>query len=262
MINVQLAGSARTALLTLRARADEQERESPLIEDTWSAEWYSYMPKRDSFSQWYNPTFQLATVIRSRLIDDAAANFINANDEPMVVEFGAGLSTRYYRLGEPDCTWIEQDLPEVMRVRRKIDQDSDKHWFLGLDISSHANWVSLLPEADPAQTLFIAEASMMFMEEEQVATLFNTLSEHFSGATFVFDVVNPGYVVSQGGGLKTIGAPMHWAVVKQDLDNYAIDVQDVAYLLMEQPQRWDELEIKKSKRTKKRSGYVVIADIK
>jgi methyltransferase (TIGR00027 family) len=262
MINVQLAGSARTALLTLRARADEQERDSPLIDDRWSAEWYRYMPKRDSFSEWYNPNFQLATVIRSRLIDDAAANFINTCDEPMVVELGAGLSTRYYRLGEPDCTWIEQDLPEVMRVRRKIDQDSEQHWFLGIDITTDENWVSLLPEADPSQTLFIAEASLMFMEEEQVEMMFNTLSEHFSGATFVFDVVNPGYVASQGEGLDSIGAPMHWAVIEKDLNNYAIDVQDAAYLLLEQPERWDELDIKKSKRTKQRSGYVVIADVK
>jgi methyltransferase (TIGR00027 family) len=262
MINVQLSGAARTALLTLRARADEQERDTPLLQDKWSAEWYRYMPKRESFSEWYNATFQLATVIRSRLIDDAAANFINAYDEPMVVELGAGLSTRYYRLGEPDCAWIEQDLPEVMRVRRKIDQDSDNHWFLGVDIMQAKDWYSLLPEADPQQTLFIAEASLMFMEEDDVQTLFDTLSEHFSGATFVFDVVNPGYVASQGDGLQDLGAPIHWAVIEKDLKNYDIKVQETAYLLTEYPERWDELDIPKNKRKKQRSGYIVIADVK
>ena len=101
MINLRLNGTARTWVLTLRARADEHNRNSnKLFDDQWSADWYKFMPRFDDYEQWYSPSFQLATAIRTRLIDDHVEAFIAAHDNPLIVDIGSGFSTRYYRLGK------------------------------------------------------------------------------------------------------------------------------------------------------------------
>lgn len=258
MINAKLNGAARTLVLTLRARADEQQRDKRLVEDPWSASWYPYLPKYDDYEQWYNPEFQLATLIRTRLIDDAVTEFIESHDKPLVVELGAGFSTRYYRIGESKAHWVEVDLGEAIAVRRKLDVESADHWFLATDITAE-DWYDRLPEFDPKNTLFIAEGALMFIEPEGVADMFQDMRQRYSGATFVFDVVNPGYIDSVAESFQKLNAAMQWGVEEKDLADYGVKVLHATHLLLEYPDRWVEIGVDSSKRSRDRSGYVVEA---
>ena len=258
MINAKLSGVARTLMMTLRARADEQQRDSRLLDDPWSAEWYKHMPKYEDYGNWYNAPFQLATVIRSRLIDDAVTNFVETHDNPLIVELGAGFSTRYFRLGEGRTTWVEVDLDEAIAVRRKLDLDIDDHWFLAADITSEG-WFNQLPDSEPENICFIAEGVLMFVDPEGVADMIRDLREHFAGAAFVFDVVNPEYIESVKDQFERLQAPMQWGVTEAELPDYGLDVQHVTHLLLEYPQRWSEIGVENKKRTREHSGYVVEA---
>ncbi|MDQ7035878.1 MAG: class I SAM-dependent methyltransferase [Anaerolineae bacterium] len=209
MINAKLSGAARTLVLTLQARADEQKRDKRLVKDTWSANWYKLLPKYEDYEKWYNPAFQLATLIRTRLIDDAVKEFIEAHDKPLVVELGAGFSTRYYRLGEGKTEWVEVDLGEAIAVRRKLDVEHADHWFLETDITAE-NWYDRLPEYDPKNTLFIAEGALMFIEPEGIGDMFQDMRQRYSGASFVFDVVNQGYIDSIAETFQNLDAAMKW----------------------------------------------------
>jgi O-methyltransferase involved in polyketide biosynthesis len=260
MINLRLDGAVRTLILTLRARADEQLETAPLLDDPWSADWYQFMPEVKPLDDWYNPTFQLATVIRSRLIDDAVSAFIDSHDQPLIVELGAGFSTRYFRIGQDKTQWIELDLGDAIVARRKIDSDVDAHWFIDSDMSN-TDWLNLLPDVDPKNTLFIAEGALMFLEEDNVKHLLDTLSEQYAGASFIFDVVNPDYIEHANGDFSQINAPMHWGIYEDELSDYSVTVNHISYLLLEHPERWDALNIDAEKRTKKRSGYIVSATL-
>lgn len=261
MINLMLDGTVRTLILTLRARADEQEQDKPLINDPWSAEWYSFMPESEELDAWYNPAFQVASAIRSRLIDDAVEEFIASHDNPLIVELGAGCSTRYFRVGEGKSQWVELDLAEAILVRRKLDMEIDNHWFIASDMTD-LNWMNLLPEYDPKNTLFIAEGTLMFIEPDGISVLMEALSEHFSGASFVFDVVNPEYVERANEDFTDINATMRWGVYEDELGKYGLKVTGTSHLLLEYPERWDAIGVDSSKRTKNRSGYVVTATLK
>lgn len=256
MINLHLDGTIRTLILTLRARADEQAHHSPLISDDWSTEWNEFMPEEMLLDAWYNRSFQLATAIRSRLIDDAVSEFLDAHDNALVVELGAGLSTRYFRLGEGKSTWIELDFDQAINARRKLDVEVDEHWFISSDMTK-LDWMDLLPDAKAKNVLFIAEGTLMFIEQEGIENLFATLAEKFKGATFVFDVVNPDYIEHSHEDFMTINAPMYWGVTEKELKQYPLKVKDTKHLLLEFPERWDEIGVDSSKRNKARSGYVV-----
>ncbi|GAB5493473.1 MAG: hypothetical protein Phog2KO_36880 [Phototrophicaceae bacterium] len=260
MINLHLNGTIRTLILTLRARADEQAHDSPLINDEWSTEWNKFVPEEMLLDAWYNRSFQLATAIRSRLIDDAVIEFLDAHDDALVVELGAGLSTRYFRLGKGKATWIELDFDKAINARRKLDVEVEDHWFIGSDMTQ-LDWIDLLPAVKAKNILFIAEGTLMFVEQEGIENLFDTLAEQFKGATFVFDVANPDYIDRSHDDFMTINAPMHWGVTEKDLKQYPLKVKDTKYLLLEFPERWEEIGIDASKRTKDRSGYVVTAKL-
>jgi O-methyltransferase involved in polyketide biosynthesis len=256
MINARLTGAARTLALTIKARADEQKREKRLVDDPWSAEWVSFLPKYDDYEQWYNPAFQLATLIRTRLVDDAVAAFIKAHKKPLVVELGSGLSTRYYRIGEGKTHWVEVDLGQATAIRRKLDVETADHWFLSADITSET-WYERLPDVKPENMLFIAEGVLMFIEPEGVADMFRDMQQRYPGAAFVFDVVNPGYIESVADAFKKLNSAMKWGVTELELPDYGVDVSHTTYLLLEYPDRWVEIGVDGSKRSRDRSGYVV-----
>lgn len=263
MINLRLDGTVRTLILTLRARAEEQLHDSPLVDDDWSTEWYKLMPEESEdpvLDDWYNPNFQLATAIRTRLIDDAVIDFLDAHDNPLVIELGAGLSTRYFRLGKGKSTWIELDFDPAINVRRKLDIEVDEHWFIGSDIIQ-LDWINLLPDVKAKNILFIAEGALMFIAPEDITNLMTTLTEKFKDATFIFDVVNPEYIEHVYDDFMAIDAPMQWGVNEKDLKQLGLKVKDTKYLLLEFPERWDEIGVDSSKRTKERSGYVITAKL-
>lgn len=260
MINARLTGAARTLILTLRARAEEQMLGQALLHDPWSADWYKFMPEYRDYEAWYNPAFQLATVIRSRLIDDAAIAFIESHEFPLVVELGAGLSTRYYRIGEGRTKWIESDLEQAIVLRRKLDVEVDNHWFLPGNLADLA-WLDKLPDVNPKNTLFIAEGMLMFSEPQHVNNFFEVLSAEFSEATFLFDVVNPGYIDSVSEEFKALRSPMLWGIYPEDLRDYHLSVLNTRYLLLEFPERWEAIGIEAHQRKKERSGYVIEAII-
>lgn len=260
MINLSLDGAIQTLILTLRARADEQAHESPLFEDEWSTEWHKFMPDVPLLDAWYNRSFQLATAIRTRLIDDAVIEFLDSHDDALVVELGAGFSTRYFRIGAGKSTWIELDFDEAISARRKVDMAVNEHWFIGSDMTD-LEWINLLPDAKAKDILFIAEGTLMFIEPDGIEKLITTLAENFKGATFIFDVVNPEYIERASDEFMTINAPMQWGVTEKDLKKYSLKVKDTQYLLLEFPERWEEIGVEESTRTKERSGYVVTAKL-
>lgn len=262
MINAQLDGVARTMLLTLRARADEQDQPSPILKDTWSAEWHEHMPTEPELDEWYNPSFQLATVIRSAIIDEMATAFIEANDNPLVVELGAGLSTRYFRIGEGKTRWIELDISDAMVVRRKLDEAVADHWFISADFADTDKWLPELPDVKGKDILFIAEGVLMFAEQARVEVLFDTLKQQYKGASIIFDVVNPRYVERVSDEFAKMDAPMRWGIDAKKVKSLGVKVEDTAYLLTEHSERWDAIGVDEAKRTEANSGYIVRGTLK
>lgn len=257
MIHANLEGVARTLFLTLRARADEQDHAHKLLDDPWSKDWYQHAPDYADYNSWYNPPFQLATVIRSRLIDEMLAGCAAYQEDSMVIELGSGLSTRYYRLTRPPgMRWVEQDLSSAITVRRKLDVETEQHWFVGARLPD-ARWLNYLPEVDPERIIFIAEGMAMFMQPDEMNAFVRILRERYPGATFILDVVNESYREHMNQSFKKMRAPMRWGVQPGELDSLGLAVQETRYLLLEQPDRWQEIGVKSDSLTKERSGFVV-----
>jgi len=131
---IHLAGVARTLALTLRARADEHARPDALFRDPLAVTWFAQLPRYADQDAWFNPAVQTSAAIRAHMYDELTERFFAAHPHPVVVELGAGLSTRYFRVGQGRACWIELDLPQAIAVRRQFDGETAEHTFLATSI--------------------------------------------------------------------------------------------------------------------------------
>lgn len=261
MIDAKISGAARSMFLTLRARADEHMRDDRLFDDEWSSDWNQHSPEYEDYDEWYNPTFQLATAIRTRLIDDAVNAFIDDHDMPLVVELGAGLSTRYYRTGKDRAHWVELDLPDAIAVRRKIDVETENHWFIAASLDN-TDWVEQLPEEKAKNTLFIAEGVSMLLAPDVVTGLIDSLRKSHKGAGFIFDVVHEKTRENMNKAGLLDDAAMQWGITPDEVKSLGLKVNDIHYILTEFSERWQELDVNPDSLTEERSGFVVNATLK
>jgi O-methyltransferase involved in polyketide biosynthesis len=256
MIHAHLEGVARTLVMTLRARSEEHLRDDSQYTDAWSHEWYQWMPNYPDYDAWYTPAFQLASTIRTAILDDITNTFIEKHDNPVIVEIGGGLSSRPYRVGIERAQWVILDLPAAMSIRYKVDAQNDNLLFLSQSATSD-NWLARLPETKKKDYLFIAESVLMFIEEQEVMELIDRLRTNFSSGTFAFDILRGSYREREEENFAQMSADIKFHMDESAVKELGLKKQKIDYLLTTLPERWEELDIEKGLLTKGNSGFVV-----
>jgi len=212
---VELAGLPRTLLFTLRARAEEDGRPHPILSDPLAHEWYGRILQTDDLqqvmSQAYTAVFQLGAAVRARLYDEMARRFVDGRQNPVIVELGAGLSTRFHRLADVAAHWVELDLAEAIAFRRQFDAETERHTFLPYSMLDEG-WLGRIPAADPADVLFLAEGVLFFLAPDEIERLFGWVNGRFPQAAFAFDALTENFNPKARAIFAASDAPMQWFV--------------------------------------------------
>ncbi|MEM9541974.1 MAG: class I SAM-dependent methyltransferase [Cyanobacteria bacterium P01_E01_bin.42] len=242
-IESKLTGVPRTMLMTTRARVEEHQREEGIFQDPKVAEWWSLLEWDSDLDSFYTPLAQLSWAVRAHQIDRIVQRHIADRQEATAIELGAGLSTRYYRVGQDYRHWFELDLPEITALRRQLDTETDSHRFLersALDFS----WMDEIPVEDPQNLLIIAEGLLMYFEASQVQDFIDRLRRQFPGATLAFDVVGGSTKGKGAKQLAQLGAPLQWFVKnEQDVAAMGLSLENVLSLVRENTQYRDRIGI-------------------
>ncbi|MCK6547552.1 class I SAM-dependent methyltransferase [Myxococcota bacterium] len=209
-----LTGVSKTAILTLRARADEHLRADRALEDPYAVEWLALSGWPGELDRWYAPEVQSFLAFRTAEIDAHVRDFVERTPRAIVVELGAGLSSRVLRLGVPDGgRWIDLDLPEVITLRESLGVARAGHTHLARSVLDLA-WldaISVAPE-DAPRLMFVAEGLLYYLPRADVDALFRALRSRFAGATACFDVLGPVDWPSALERSSAVGTPMRWHV--------------------------------------------------
>lgn len=244
-----LSGLPGTLLFTLRARAEETARPDALLHDPLAAAWYDQLPlsptMQAALAEAYSPVFQLSTAIRARLYDEAAARFVAGRKRPLLVELGAGLSTRSARLNTAQARWVMVDLPEAIAARRLVDEEREEQRFLPYSVAD-GRWVKGVMEGEtavvPQDILFIAEALLFFLAPADVQALFALLRQHFPGATIACDVLTDQFSPAARRRFAAHNIPMQW--LPQDtheLTELGLTITAESIITHHFPARWQAL---------------------
>jgi O-methyltransferase involved in polyketide biosynthesis len=180
-----LTGVSETALLTLRARANEARRHDAIIDDPMAIR---LMDSIDyDFSKFGTSSRRFA--LRALAFDNAARRYLAAHPCATVVALAEGLQTSFWRLDEAgvghDFRWLTVDLPPIIELRRTLlprSQRTSVRPQSALDFS----WMDTV---DRAPGVFITtEGLLMYLQPDQALGVIRECAQRFAGGQLMFDL--------------------------------------------------------------------------
>jgi O-methyltransferase involved in polyketide biosynthesis len=213
-------------LIALYARAIEAQSPAPLVRDDKAVAMVQQIDY--DFSRFKLQAHdQAATIMRLREFDRRTQDFFARHPQAVVVHIGCGLDTRFERVDNGLVEWYDLDLPEVIDLRRKLLNETERCRFLGCSVFDSA-WLEAVSVHSVRPFLFLAEGVFPYFEEAQVKRLVLTLKERFPGSELVCDAMTPFMVRLHN--LKLIfsklSARLHWGLQHgRDLESWGAGIR-------------------------------------
>ncbi|PIG93092.1 class I SAM-dependent methyltransferase [Gloeocapsopsis sp. IPPAS B-1203] len=190
----KISGVSETLMITLYARYIESQRQDAILQDNKAAE---IVEKIDyDFSKYAQGwASQLGCVIRAEVYDHLVSQFIQKHPQATIINLGAGLCTRFFRVDNGKITWYEVDFPEVIDLKRKLIEESDcatrsaggdRYRFIASSILE-ATWIEEIQRVAPV--LIIMEGVSMYLTEIEMKTLFQNITRDLAPVTILMDVI-------------------------------------------------------------------------
>jgi methyltransferase (TIGR00027 family) len=194
----QLSAVSETALLTLKSRIIEAEKEAPLLPDPKGNEILEKIQKllpadtkKRVLDRRFSPTLTNYIALRARKYDTYVREFLR-NQNGLVVSLGCGFDTRYWRISSGDFRYVEVDLPEVIDLKKELVGPNPGYRMIGCSVLD-PHWISDVAALQKERALFLAEGLFMYLPEKEVAALFERLASTFSRSQLVFETVHHKY---------------------------------------------------------------------
>ncbi|MDF0535940.1 SAM-dependent methyltransferase [Shewanella sp. A32] len=173
-----------TAFWICAYRAEESKRHDSLFSDPL-AEMLAGDKGQDIARKMSDSRYSSWTVvIRTCVIDEMIDTLIRQNDIEMVVNLGAGLCTRPYRMELPkSIQWVEVDYPDLVNFKNeklKVEIPKCQLKRIGLDLSDINARCSLFQQLNSynRKALVLTEGVIPYLTEDQVGMLASDLHKN------------------------------------------------------------------------------------
>jgi O-methyltransferase involved in polyketide biosynthesis len=180
-VKVKLGAVQQTLFIPLAARARETRRRRPALRDPKAAE---ILASVDLGTKEYGRGCGGGvTVLRTAIFDCWVSDFLAEHRSGTVVEIGAGLNTRFDRVGNGQPYWIDLDLPDTIELRRRFFADSGRHRMVAASVLDQ-DWLPAVRES-PGPYFFVADGVLAYLD--QAPQVIAGLARSFPGALIAFD---------------------------------------------------------------------------
>ncbi len=222
---------AETLLIPLYMRAKESRRDNPIL--------YDKAAKRlaDSLEYDYSrfdgaKLSEVGCVVRGWYFDRAVRRFIETHPNPVVVNVGCGLDTRFQRIGGGEAIFYDMDLPEVIALRRELIPEQQGNAYIAASLLE-TGWMDDLRRKHPdGEFIFVVEGVLMYFYEKQVKAFLHHVASRFGGGELWFDVC--GTIMSRHG-VKPDSLRKHEAQIRSGISNgYVVEQWEPSLKLIEQ----------------------------
>jgi O-methyltransferase involved in polyketide biosynthesis len=185
--------SSERLWLPLYARCIETLREDALLSDPASVEWVNRLDI-DFTAYAHRRTSLLGCLLRSCYFDQAISAFLQAHPAALILNVGAGLCTRFWRVDNHQLHWYDIDNPAVMRLRHQLMEPCDRHFQLSYS-DKDLSWITKIADAEQRPTLVVMEGVSMYFSEMLNQQLFQILERSFDTVQVLMDIIHPKFVV-------------------------------------------------------------------
>ncbi len=218
----RLQGVCETLLIPLAARVVESESDAPAFRDERGvaiAKLMDFDPHEVAKDRWNKVGCQARTII----LDDAVNEFLKRHPRALVINLGAGLCTRFWRVqARESLRWFDIDLPAVIELKRDLLSNFDdepansRRQYTTLDADvTNPTWLEQIPRASNEHVLVIAEGLLMYLDQTSVQQLLRLLVDEFTGGELLMEAWSQ-FVRRVWGtlspALRRTGASLHWGL--------------------------------------------------
>ncbi len=127
--------------------------------------------------------FEIA--VRAKRLDEVVRGFVIRHPDAVVLELGAGLDGRMFRVqAPPTIGWYDIDFPEVVALRPQFLPKPANVSNIGADLTE-PDWLHDIPTDRPA--VIVADGLGAFLTNHDFVTLLNRLISHFPSGELAFN---------------------------------------------------------------------------
>jgi O-methyltransferase involved in polyketide biosynthesis len=196
---VNLTDVSKTALVALRCHVLESRKPTALIHDPMAGYCLDKLrlyASEDETALLFNRRLSSALTshiaIRARKYDTTINDFIARHPSCTVVNLGCGFDTRYWRIDNQHCEYMELDLPEIVEMKREVLGEHLRYELIGCSVLD-PSWIDRVTLKGNSNFLLAAEGLFMYLPKVKVMALFKTLAERFLESQILLEVVTDKY---------------------------------------------------------------------
>ena len=208
-----------TALGVAIERAQETERRRPLFRDPYAIMLAGERGQRIA-REMRHRLVSSGVVVRTAVFDELILRTVQRERAACVLNLGAGLDTRPYRLALPaGLRWVEADLPSILDHKARLlvgEQPRCRLERLGVDLTDAAARRALLDQVASGQpTLVVCEGVIVYLTSDDVVGLASDLADRPDFQWWTMDIVGSLFIQwgnrIVGRQLSAAGASMQFA---------------------------------------------------
>lgn len=196
----------QTLFVPLSARAAESRRRHPVLRDPKAVE---IMDAIDVAAVYQANWGGFTTVTRTLVFDGWVRAFLREHPGGTVVELGTGLNTRFERVDNGQCRWVDLDLPDTIQVRRKFFADGDRRQMVAASVLDD-DWHDVVAGCPPPYFL-VSDGVLTYLEEAEVKASLARIAARFPGAMLAFDTYGRRLLEQQHRTAGRRGMAARWA---------------------------------------------------
>ena len=186
-LHVDLTGPPQTMLDMVYARLLDAESPHPVLGDKWAKQLMDQVDydtsKSPILKQRRRQTTSIA--VRGAQLDIWTRQFLANHDSPVVLQIGAGLDSRVFRVDPgPNVDWYDIDFPDVIALRERF-YPTREHYHLVASSATDLSWLDAIPADRPV--LLIAEGVSMYLTESDGVGLLRRVVERFPAGELQLD---------------------------------------------------------------------------
>jgi O-methyltransferase involved in polyketide biosynthesis len=183
-----LVGVQKTLSPVLKAKALDNRLPVPILGDAYAEQTMRRLDPGFDRGMFGTSQLGLGAVVRAKVLDDWARDFIADHPEAVVLNLGCGLDARIHRIDPPATVdWYDLDQPPVIELRRELLPPREHDTLIGSDVTDPI-WLERVPRGRPV--LLVAEGLVPYLTEADARQLLTGVVDAFPSGRLEFDVVS------------------------------------------------------------------------
>jgi O-methyltransferase involved in polyketide biosynthesis len=201
---MNLSELSQTAILALLCRVVESEKKNPVFNDPMAVLCLERLlsiaseEEKNRIMKWEKRYARFpgqdarARALTARSFDRIASLFISNHPGCTVINLACGLDTRFWRIENEKCKYVELDPPEMIALKRQILKDHIDYELIGCSVFD-TTWIDKVTSNGNSGSLLIAEALFYYLPRQDGTRLLEIIAQRFKRSQLVLDMAPEKY---------------------------------------------------------------------